>query len=111
MRVSAVSDRARYAGGSDDEHDDHEEHRVRRVPKWRPEVPAAAIRRREARARRARGLATPLVVAGEQHLLLGLHGLRLVGVLVVHTEKVQQPVHDQQRQLVVEGAGVVGCVA
>ena len=51
------------------------------------------------------------VVAGQQVALLGLHDLGLVGILVVQPEQVQQAVDDQQGDLVVVGAGVLGGVA
>src|SRR4051812_48751782 len=51
------------------------------------------------------------VEAFEQRLLARFHDLRLCVVHVIHTEQVQHAVHDQQRQLVVEGAGVFGRVA
>ena len=51
--------------------------------------------------RRSRPLADP-VEAVEQLLLERLHPLGLGVLLVVHAEQVQQPVHDQQRDLVVE---------
>ena len=44
----------------------------------------------------------------EQLTLSGLHRNTLGVVGVVVTEDVQHTVHDQQRQLVVDGAGVLG---
>ena len=56
----------------------------------------------EARRRRSTlGPGRP-VEAGEQLLLERLHPLGLGVVLVVHAEQVQEPVHDQQRHLVLE---------
>ena len=45
-----------------------------------------------------RGIPLAAMMAGQQHALLGLHRLRLVGIVVVQAEQVQKAVDDQQGQ-------------
>src|SRR5205807_4400360 len=45
-----------------------------------------------------------LVEAGEEFALTALHGAGLLGVGVVHAQQMQDPVHDEQRRLVLVGA-------
>jgi hypothetical protein len=49
-------------------------------------------------------------VLGEVVELAGTHRRRLVRFGVIVTEHVENPVHHQQGQFVVEAAGVRGCV-
>ncbi len=50
-------------------------------------------------------------MAGQELALLGLHLLGLVVLVVVHAHEVQKTVHYEQGDLVVESAGMLGCVA
>ena len=96
MRVSAVSARARNRRG-DEQHDDRRRSRRRR--RTSSSTASTAVR--------ATGRGRAAVEAVEQLALARLHGRGLVvGSAWSMPEHVEDAVHDEQRDLVVVGAGV-----
>ena len=103
---ASSSDLARARGGPGEaglgerehgRHGDQDEDRDRAAP------PSAPVKLRSAASITGRAGA---VVGREQLLLERLHRRRLAVVVVVHAEQVQDPVHEQEGELVLVGAGV-----